>query len=95
MFHKVSDLHFVMPILLLLSGRLTCRNLYGLELFCHFYFLPHRPWCLKQGALLMVKLARKLCKVCKESDLMAGKILKLLMQVASASPQAWHERVSR
>jgi hypothetical protein len=64
LFHKVSDLHFVVP-----AG----SDYWPSDMFEPLWkgivlpFVPYRPWQLKR-ALLLVELAGKLCQVCKDSD---------------------------
>jgi hypothetical protein len=86
LFHKVSDLHFVVP---------PGASFWPSDMFEPLWvgvvlpFTSHRPWCLKRAPLL-VELARTLCEVCKDRDFLAGnilrKLLKLPKRLASVSP---------
>lgn len=86
LFHKVSDLHFVVPA----GASFWPSDMYEpLWVGVVLPFTSHRPWQFKR-APLMVELARKLCEVCKDSDFLAGnilrKLLKLPRRLASVPP---------
>jgi hypothetical protein len=86
LFHKVSDLHFVVPA----GASFWPTNMYEpLWIGIVLPFASFRPWSLKR-APLMVDLARQLCEVCKERDADARdilrKLLKLPRRLASVSP---------
>jgi hypothetical protein len=86
LFHKVSDLNFVVP-----AGASFWPSdmVEPLWISIVLPFIPHRPWQLKR-APLMVELARQLCEVCKDSDGLARnisrKLLKLPGRLASVPP---------
>jgi hypothetical protein len=86
LFHKVSDLNFVVPP----GASFWPSDMYKpLWIGVVLPFTSHRPWCLKRAPLL-VELAGKLCEVCKERDINARnilrKLLKLPRRLASVSP---------
>ena len=86
LFHKVSDLNFVVPP----GASFWPSDMYKpLWIGVVLPFTSHRPWCLKRAPLL-VELAGKLCEVCKERDIDARnilrKLLKLPRRLASVSP---------
>ena len=79
LFHKVSDIHFVVPP----GASFWPSHLYEpLWVGIVLPFIPHRPWCLKR-APLMVELAIKLREVCKERDVLARNILRKLLKLPS------------
>jgi hypothetical protein len=86
LFHKVSDLHFVVPV----GTEYWPSHMYEpLWIGIILPFVPFRPWQLKRAPLL-VELARKLCEVCKDHDVAARnilrKLLKLPRRLAKLSP---------
>jgi hypothetical protein len=86
LFHKVSDLHFVVPA----GTEYWPSHMYEpLWIGIILPFVPFRPWQLKRAPLL-VELARKLCEVCKDHDVAARnilrKLLKLPRRLAKLSP---------
>jgi hypothetical protein len=90
LFHKVSDLHFVVPA----GTSYWPSHMYEpLWIGIVLPFVPYRPWQLKRAPLL-VELARKLCEVCQESDVstrnILRKLLKLPRRLAISCRQAWH-----
>ena len=79
LFHKVSDIHFVVPP----GASFWPANMFEpLWIGIVLPFIPHRPWALKR-APLMVELGIKLCEVCKESDFLARNILRKLLKLPS------------
>jgi hypothetical protein len=77
LFHKVSDLYFVVPA----ETDYWPSNMFEpLWVGIVLPFVPYRPWQLKRAPLL-VELARKLCEVCKDSDLVTRNILRKLLIV--------------
>jgi hypothetical protein len=77
LFHKVSDLHFVVPA----GASFWPSHMYEpLWVGVILPFSSHRPWCLKRAPLL-VELARSLCEVCKDRDFLARNILRKLLKL--------------
>lgn len=77
LFHKACDVTFVVPP----GASFWPTDMYEpLWIGVLFPFIPHRPWCLKR-APLMVEMGWKLRQVCKESDFLAGHILRKLFKL--------------
>ena len=77
LFHKVADLNFVVDPGTAFWPSDMFEPLYvGIV----FPFIRHRPWQLKR-APLMVGMGRELRKVCKESDVAPGNILRKLLRL--------------
>jgi len=86
LFHKVCDLHFVVPP----GCEFWTSDMYEpLWVGIVLPFVSFRPWSIKRSPL-MVELARQLCEVCKDSPAIARNILRKLLKLpgklASVSP---------